>query len=201
MSFNFTLTTSESSVWPQGSRVGGEPSADAIWDALNTVRLPSGAEWVGPLARISRIHEVSIKPFKTFLKWILSVSGPYSPDGALQIAHQVARQMNVALARVSADWARVAVAQYNPATDGAIVAWQSGAAAVPSLHDTLPNSVGEVVESGVEFLNRATKTITDPLKPYLYGGIVIAGLYLTWPILMKLRSRANPTANLLKRGR
>lgn len=190
MPFYFTLMTEESSLL-----VGNEPSADAIWNAIDTVVLPSGAFWVGPLARITRRNDVSVRPFKTRVVRVLEVDEPYTSDAALGIARTVASKMDAALAPLSSTWTQTSERTYDPAQDGPLPTWQSGAAAVPQQQDNLPNSAGEVVESGLHRLGGAASSLLAPAKtPLLIAvavGIVVFGTLALWPRIARAR-RSNP---------
>ncbi len=128
MAFDFTLRTQESSYLPTNA-----PSADNIYNALSSVQLPEGTNWVGPLAKIDRYKPAHSLSFITEVTWVFEVQGLYAANAsqAQQTANQVAASVDQALARLSSDWSRATMSPYDASTEGPLSGWQSGQSAVP----------------------------------------------------------------------
>lgn len=184
-----------------------EPAADAIWNALDGVVLPSGAQWVGPLAQITRRKDLSTHPLQTKVLWIVGIDGPYTPAGALVVARQVGHGMDQVLSSLSTTWTPTTVVPYDAARDGAIAAWQHGSAAVPRTIDNLPNGATELVESGLNRIGTAVGTALQPVQQIAkdiaiaaVAGVVIVGAVVFWPEISgalgfaRSRFRKNPSS-------
>jgi hypothetical protein len=131
MAFYFALTTTENSYL-----LSNRPSADAIWNALETVPLPQETRWVSPHARIKRFNKIGVLIWATEVTSVLEVQGPYTPEKATDIARQIALGMDVALARLSLDWSFTRTDVYAEAQYGPLSEWFSGRAATPQIDHT-----------------------------------------------------------------
>ncbi len=120
--------------------LSNRPSADAIWNALQAIRLPSGVFWVGPLARI--VRDNTITTWSTAVTWVFGVPAPYSQDAANTIARQVASLVTDALVRVDSDFNEATVEPYTDAKYGPLSGWDSGLAAQPR-DDNTPIKLAE----------------------------------------------------------
>jgi hypothetical protein len=187
------------------------PTADEIWNAFDHVPLANGAQWVGPLAKITREYYV-FHPNKTKIIRVLSVEGPYLEPGARQVAQQVAQAVAAALKSISIpdvdyQWSDIVVDPYYAPNDGPLPAWQHGNASVPQLVENLPNGTGEIVESGLNRLRgglgldlglgSAATSIQNSIASVTKWLAIGAGLVVLVVVLPRiLPARRNPTKRL-----
>lgn len=174
--------------------LSNRPSADAIWDALKAISLPSGVFWVGPLARI--VRDNTITTWSTTVTWVFGVPAPYSQDAANTIARQVASLVTDALVRVDSDFVEATVEPYTESKYGALSGWDSGLAAQPR-DDNTPvklaeqagdkaRAVGSYIEGAASGIGSSIHgTVTDvqhTLKTLAIGGAVVVGLILVFEV-------------------
>jgi len=211
MAFHFTLHTEESSYLPTNM-----PSADGIWNALQSVRLPSGAHWVGPVAKIDRYKPAQSLSWKTAVTWVLEVPAPYAADKAQEIANHVAADVDRALGALSSDWSPVVMTPYNEAQQGPLAGWASGQSAVPSFDSTVLDQgekaaldvqqyAARTGDQAVQFLRSSVSSIVDPINQKagniltllaIGAGVVVLAVALPYALTARSvaqAARRNPT--------
>jgi predicted small secreted protein len=145
--------------------LSNRPSADAIYDALKAIRLPSGVFWVGPVPRI--VRDNTITTWSTTVTWVFAVPAPYSQDAASTIARQVASLVTDALVRVESDFVEATVEPYTEAKYGPLSGWDSGLAAQPRDDNTpikLAEQAGDHVRAVGTYIENAASGIGSSIQ-------------------------------------
>lgn len=162
VAFYFVLNSTESSTF-----LGNRPVVDSIWNAIDAITLPSGTQWIGPVARITRRNEASFSPWKTDATLVLEVQGPYTPEAAQGLAEQVAASVDVALKPVSSDWSRTTVSPYLEAQEGPLAAWMNGTATTPRADHSTVAAAENIALDAQQYTNRVGQVLTNAVSPAL----------------------------------